>query len=282
MYVSSTAPLPPNSMNTPSPPFINQRKVNAINAASVVARAIVECPPDPWAFLSLGKNLAADVETQTQEVASTWQNPLASGALLPAASIPGNSLADPPVNSPAVVTTPITVASIQQALRNAPKAIPLTYGQPQVSGCDIVIPLPSQQPRTQIKPVVIMPSAAPQTAPATVQQQPNQPVVAPPLPASSAPPAPSASPCPPGVPFQGRYIFGAPVCGAMPTGGVPAAGGGFQRAYASIVPTGMHDTSPWGNAQNPSGGGGAGSKRSTPLGVWLFIGLGLFALGRKG
>jgi len=277
MYVSSTAPLPPNSMTAPSPAQVAQRRaaVNRINAASVIARAIVECPPDPLAYASLGQNIAADVNQAVQQVASEVMLAPSSSSPSVASVIPGNSVADPPVSGLAVSVQPLTVAHVRDAIRRAPKAIPLNYSAPQVSGCDIVIPLPSELPRPQMTPAVLMPSAAPAL--------PSGPLVPSAPGPASAPQGPAWSPCPAGVPFQGRYINGTPVCGAMPTGGFVRGGPSFRRGYASIVQRGMHDAPVWGDAGRMERQKQQAAKPSGPgLGVWCFLGIGLLALVRKG
>jgi hypothetical protein len=276
MYVSSTSPLPRNSMDAPSSSEVQRRRnaVNRINAAGVIARAIVECPPDPWAFQNLGDNLARDVANSEQQAVTAWVNPQVSGAPLASDSIPGNSLADPPVSGPAVVVQPLTAQVVSGAIAKAPKVIPLSYSQPQVSGCDIVIPLPSQRPRVQQKATILMPTAAPElpqrAGQAPMLTAPTQPVT---------PSVPAWSPCPPGVQFQGKYVGGAPVCGAI-VGGFVRSGPSVPQAFASIVPRGVGDAPTWGNSAVPSGRAQAASGPS--IGAWLFIGLGLLALARRG
>jgi hypothetical protein len=51
------------------------------------------------------------------------------------------------------------------------------------------------------------------------------------------------------VQFQGRYLFGAPVCGAI-TYGTPGAAGGFRTGYASIQSgvAGLGDSPSWADA----------------------------------
>jgi hypothetical protein len=272
MYLPSSALLPRNSMDAPSVFEVQKRRaaVDRINFAAFIAKQTVACPPDPWAFRAVGDNIAQDVgQSETQSI-NSWLNPMVSGTPLTADSIPGNSLADPPVNSPLVVVTPVTAKAIRDAITRAPKAIPVALSQQQVGSCDLTIPIPSTTPRPQVVKSMVMPQPAPTLPPKPIS---------PGTPSVSQMQGP-VNPCPPGGTFMGSYTGVNPNC--IYGYGTAARGPQGRQAFASIVSRGVGDAPPWGNAIDQSQSIVKPGPVLPPWAAFLFAGIGLFALARKG
>ena len=292
MYVSDSAPLPRNSMDAPSAQQVARRRarVDRLNLAAALARKTVECPPDPWAFVSMGTNLALDVKQANEQAANSWNNPQVSGAPLAGGSIPGNTLADPPAGGPAQVVRQYNRADVSRLVAMAPQVVPIALSPAQVNECSIAIPLPSQQPRPQVTVRTIMPQPAP---PLPVPQR--QPGSVQPLTAVAQDQRSQAQIFQDycnslkGTPWAALH----PRCGGVMSSSAPPSGGpapkapGFANAYASIVNTsrGVGDLPPWGNAfippKNGTSGGGISASKVPMWGIIAFLGVGLAALAHR-
>jgi hypothetical protein len=224
MYVSSDAPLPQNSLN--GMPIAQQnemrRCIQAWNLAAATAKRNAYIYPDPTTGSRISANLQKDMQLGQRD------------AKLAAYAVLNNQ-------------APVSPKSSGDAMVPAPEVMPLNAAASAEFGCgwDKSM-LPAAM--TEAKRVFLQSAPAgpqrmaPTPTPAALALTVANPATVQP---NTAQPQPF-SPCPPGVPFQNRYVGGAPVCGVPRFGAAPGAVG-LPRAYASIV-SGMGDSPNWADA----------------------------------
>jgi hypothetical protein len=225
MYVSAGAPLPQNSLNgmPASQQARMQTCIDQLNFAAAQAKQNAYIYPSPLTGLPISKNLVADMVNGQQQAQPAAYSILTN---------------QPVAGSPSLWTSPSGMSSVP-----APEVVPLNASASGEYGCkwapSVRPPAPQSPPRVFLQP-------APNTPQVTPPQLPSAGSIAtPPVTQQVSNPQPAWSPCPAGVPFQNRYIAGAPVCGTTQFG-LPGASAGFERAYAGI--SGLGDSPNWADA----------------------------------